>query len=66
MSASLEEAMELANEINDINKERQEMVAAMAEEAIAEVEENFPAGVQWRAHNRQGRLECRSCGDCGL
>ncbi|WP_330501383.1 single-stranded-DNA-specific exonuclease RecJ [Peribacillus frigoritolerans] len=42
MSASLEEAMELANEINDINKERQEMVAAMAEEAIAEVEENFP------------------------
>ncbi|MFJ7927756.1 single-stranded-DNA-specific exonuclease RecJ [Peribacillus sp. NPDC096448] len=42
MSESLEEAMELANEINEINKERQEMVAAMAEEAIAEVEENFP------------------------
>ncbi|SIQ20637.1 exonuclease RecJ [Peribacillus simplex] len=42
MSQSLEEATELAHEINDINKERQEMVAAMAEEAIAEVEENFP------------------------
>ncbi|MGE7905308.1 single-stranded-DNA-specific exonuclease RecJ [Peribacillus sp. NPDC094092] len=42
MSQSLEEAIELANEINDINKERQEMVAAMAKEAIAEVEENFP------------------------
>ncbi|WHY55260.1 single-stranded-DNA-specific exonuclease RecJ [Peribacillus simplex] len=42
MSQSLEEATELAHEINDINKERQEMVAEMAKEAIAEVEENFP------------------------
>ncbi|MGE7766775.1 single-stranded-DNA-specific exonuclease RecJ [Peribacillus sp. NPDC096540] len=42
MSENLEEATELANEINDINKERQAMVAAMAEEAIQEVEENFP------------------------
>ena len=42
MSENLEEATELANEINDINKERQAMVAAMAEEAIREVEENFP------------------------
>ncbi|MGE6375532.1 single-stranded-DNA-specific exonuclease RecJ [Peribacillus muralis] len=42
MSANLAEAIELANEINDINKERQAMVATMAEEAIKEVEENFP------------------------
>ncbi|MFD6440594.1 single-stranded-DNA-specific exonuclease RecJ [Peribacillus sp. NPDC060186] len=42
MSENLAEATELANEINDINKERQAMVAAMAEEAIQEVEENFP------------------------
>ncbi|MFF2588473.1 single-stranded-DNA-specific exonuclease RecJ [Peribacillus butanolivorans] len=42
MSENLAEATELANEIDDINKERQAMVAAMAEEAIQEVEENFP------------------------
>ncbi|MFE4425981.1 single-stranded-DNA-specific exonuclease RecJ [Peribacillus butanolivorans] len=42
MSENLAEATELANEIDDINKERQAMVAAMAEEAIQEVEENYP------------------------
>ncbi|MFE4350556.1 single-stranded-DNA-specific exonuclease RecJ [Peribacillus butanolivorans] len=42
MSENLAEATDLANEIDDINKERQAMVAAMAEEAIQEVEENFP------------------------
>ncbi|KON70234.1 recombinase RecJ [Peribacillus butanolivorans] len=42
MSENLAEATELANEIDDINKERQAMVAAMVEEAIQEVEENFP------------------------
>ncbi|MFE0503562.1 single-stranded-DNA-specific exonuclease RecJ [Peribacillus butanolivorans] len=42
MSENLAEATELANEIDDINKARQAMVAAMAEEAIQEVEENFP------------------------
>ncbi|MGM9956361.1 MAG: single-stranded-DNA-specific exonuclease RecJ [Peribacillus sp.] len=42
MSDNLEEATELAVEINDINKERQTMVASMAEEAIREVEENYP------------------------
>ena len=42
MSPSLEEALELASEINEINKERQAMVAAMAEEAFREVEDKYP------------------------
>jgi single-stranded-DNA-specific exonuclease len=42
MTSDPEEAMMLAEEIDSINKERQNLVAEIAREAIAEVEENYP------------------------
>ncbi len=42
MTSDTEEAMMLAEEIDSINKERQQIVSAIAEEAIAEVEMNYP------------------------
>jgi single-stranded-DNA-specific exonuclease len=42
MAADIETATDLASEIEAINKERQEIVAAIAEDAIREVEEHFP------------------------
>ena len=36
------EATEFAEEINDMNKERQAIVNEAAEEAILEVEKNYP------------------------
>jgi single-stranded-DNA-specific exonuclease len=42
LTESREEAMMLAEEIDLLNKERQSLVAAISEEAIEEVERNFP------------------------
>lgn len=42
MSEDILEAKELAEEINDMNKERQTIVNEAAEEAILEVEKNYP------------------------
>jgi single-stranded-DNA-specific exonuclease len=42
MTQDPEEAMMLAEEIDSINKERQNIVSQIAEEAVAEVEMNFP------------------------
>jgi len=42
MTADPEEAMMLAEEIDSINKERQNIVSQIAEEAVSEVEMNYP------------------------
>ena len=42
MTSDLEEAVMLAEEIDSINKERQNLVAKIAEEAIIEVETHYP------------------------
>ncbi|WLR56225.1 single-stranded-DNA-specific exonuclease RecJ [Mesobacillus subterraneus] len=42
MTLDPEEAMMLAEEIDSINKERQNIVSQIAEEAVAEVERNYP------------------------
>lgn len=42
MAEDVREATDLAEEINELNKERQDIVNAAAEEAILEVEKSFP------------------------
>ena len=66
MSKDVIEASELAEEINDMNKERQAIVNEAAEEAILEVGKKLPFRNKPCPRCWQGRLESRYYRNCSI